>query len=202
MPSSRKASRTWAGVLSSLVLGLTLAVSGCSGDDDPGDANSPSGDSSLQDPSAPPTFKVEPVVKVGTVVGRISKKHRDSAERQISRAVMRWIDRAYLSTDQSTVRHAFAGFSHDMKKRAFRDRAVMSNAGISGITQISPSSLHVTTDMLGVKGLPTGATSRIQLRYRTIGDERHHVTVGGRVSLIHDSRGWHVISYDVHRGVR
>jgi hypothetical protein len=53
-----------------------------------------------------------------------------------------------------------------------------------------------------VKGLPTGATSRIELRYKTIGDQRRHVTVGGRVSLVHDPHGWQVISYDVHRGVR
>lgn len=156
----------------------------------------------MQEPAAPPTFKVAPVVKVGKVVGRISKKHQESAERQISRAVMRWIERGYLSTDQSTVRPAFAGFSRDMRKRAFHDREVMSNAGISGITKIVPSSLHITTDMLGVRGLPTGATSRVELRYKTIGDQRHHVSVGGRVSLVHDPHGWKVISYHVHRGVR
>lgn len=186
-----------------MLLSLALLASGCSGDDEPAGAGSPSGtQSTMQEPAAPPTFKVAPVVRVGQVVGRISKKHQESAEKQISRAVMRWIDRAYLSTDQSTVRHAFGGFSRDMRKRAFRDRAVMSNAGIGGITKIVPSTLHVTTDMLGVKGLPTGATSRIELRYKTIGDQRRHVTVGGRVSLVHDPHGWQVISYDVHRGVR
>ena len=193
-----KASRTWAGVL----LCVALAAAGCSGDDNPGDADSPSASSTLKEPAAPPTFKVAPVVKVGQVVGRISKKHQESAEKQISRAVMRWIDRAYLSVDQSTVRHAFGGFSPEMRKRAFHDRSVMSNAGISGITRIVPSTLHITTDMLGVKGLPTGATSRIELRYKTIGDQRRHVSVGGRVSLVHDPHGWQVISYDVHRGVR
>ena len=193
-----KASRTWAGVL----LSLALLAGGCSGNDDPGDANSPSPSSSLQDPTAAPTFKVEPVLKVGTVVGPVSKKRQESAEHQISRAVMRWIDRAYLSADQSTVRHAFAGFSQAMKKRAFHDREVMSNAGLSGITRIEPSSLRVTTDYLGVKGRPVGATSRILLRYKTVGDERHHLTIGGRVSWIHDPNGWKVISYDVHRGVR
>ena len=194
-----QASRTWAGVLVS----LALLAGGCSGNDDPGDAGSPSGSpSAMQEPAAPPTFKVAPVVKVGQVVGRISARHQESAERQISRAVMRWIDRAYLSTDQSTVRHAFAGFSRDMKQRAFHDRSVMSNAGIGGITRIEPSTLHITTDMLGVKGLPAGATSRIELRYKTIGDQRRHVSVGGRVSLVHDPHGWQVISYHVHRGVR
>ena len=194
-----QSSRTWAGVLVS----LALLAGGCSGNDDPGDAGSPSGSpSAMQEPAAPPTFKVAPVVKVGQVVGRISKKHQESAERQISRAVMRWIDRAYLSTDQSTVRHAFAGFSRDMKQRAFHDRSVMSNAGLGGITRIEPATLHITTDMLGVKGLPVGATSRIELRYKTIGDQRRHVSVGGRVSLVHDPHGWQVISYDVHRGVR
>ncbi len=203
MPSSRKASRTWAGVLLCLVLGLPLAAGGCSGDDDPGGAESPAGGpSSLRDPSAAPTFRVEPVVQVGRVVGPLTKGHRESAQRQISREVMRWIDRAYLSTTQSTVRHAFVGFSSDMRKRAFHDRSVMSNAGIGGITKIAPSSLRITTDLLGVGGRPAGATSRVQLHYKTIGDERHHVTVGGRVSLVHDSRGWQVISYDVHRGVR
>jgi hypothetical protein len=193
-----KASRTWAGVL----LSVALLVGGCSGSDDPGDAESPSGQSSLQPPSAPPTFKVAPVVRLGQVVGQLSKEHRVSAQRQISHAVMRWVEKAYLSTDQSTVRHAFAGFSHDLRRRAFHDRSVMSNAGISGITKISPSALHITTDLLGVKGRPAGATSRITLRYKTIGDQRHHVTVGGRVSLVHDPHGWQVISYDVHRGVR
>jgi hypothetical protein len=186
-----------------VLVSLALLAGGCSGNDDPGDAGSPSGSqSTMQEPAAPPTFKVAPVVKVGQVVGRISRKHQESAQRQISRAVMRWIDKAYLSADQSTVRHAFAGFSPAMRKRAFHDRSVMSNAGIGGITRIEPATLHITTDMLGVKGLPVGATSRIELRYKTIGDQRRHVSVGGRVSLVHDPHGWQVISYDVHRGVR
>lgn len=201
MRRSREASRARAGVLVSASVGLALLVGGCSGDE-PGDSSPSSSQSQLQAPTAAPTFKVAPVVKIGTVVGPVSKQHRESAQRQISRAVMRWIERAYLSTEQSTVRHAFAGFSRDMRRRAFHDRAVMSNAGISGITRIQPSSLHVTTDLLGVKGLPVGATSRVQLHYRTIGDQRHHLTVGGRVSLIHDQNGWKVISYDIHRGVR
>ena len=194
-----KAPRRTTGAVLSLVLGLAL-VAGCSGDDQPD--SSPSAGGSQATPSAPPTFKVAPVLTVGRVVGRLSKKHQEDAERQISHVVMRWVEGAYLSTDPSAVEQAFAGFTTRLRTRALHDREVMSNAGIDGITRISPSVLHVTTDFLGVKGRPAGATSRILLRYRTIGDQRHHVTVGGRVSLVHDPRGWHVISYDVHRGVR
>lgn len=195
-----KASRTTAGALSSLVLSLALLLAGCSGDD-PGNGP-PSGGSTVAEPSAAPTFRVAPVVRVGRVVGRLSKKHQESAEQQVSRAVLRWIDRAYLSTDASTLDQAFGDFSSRLRARALRDRDVMSNDGIGGITRIAPTVLQVTTDFLGVKGRPAGATSRVLLRYRTIGDERHHVTVGGRLSLVHDSHGWQVISYDVHRGVR
>lgn len=182
----------------SLVLGLTV-LAGCSGDDDPDSSPTPS---SHATPSEAPTFRVAPVVEVGRVVGRLSKKHRKDAEQQISRVVMRWVENAYLSTDPGTASDAFGGFTPRLRTRALHDRDVMSNAGIDGITRITPSVLHVTTDFLGVRGRPAGATSRILLRYKTIGDQRHHVTVGGRVSLVHDPRGWHVISYDVHRGVR
>jgi hypothetical protein len=202
MPRSEKASRTWAGALLPVLLSLVLLTSGCSGDE-PGESSSPTGGGSdLRDPSAAPTFRVAPIVSVGQVVGRVSKKHLDSAERQVSRAVMGWIEQAYLSDQDSDVRRAFAGFSPKMRKAAFRDRAVLSNAGLGGIERISPSALRITTDFLGHKGLPVGATSRVLLRYKTIGEQRHRLTVGGRVSLVHDSHGWRVISYDVHRGVR
>lgn len=182
-----------------LVVGLL--ASGCSGGDEP--SSNPSSSSSLGAPDDAPTIKIDPVVKLGTVVGRLKKKDKQRLEQKISGIAVRWLHAAYL--DGSYPRNAFKdswpGFTAGARRLAHRDKALMSNAHIGPrIDSVSPSQLAVTVDLLAVHRRPVGSTAHVVLRFDTEGKAQHRVYIGGRLRLTPTAHGWRVFAYTINRG--
>ena len=187
-----------------LVIGLLAA--GCSGDDEPSSTPS-SSQTSLQDPDDAPTLSINPVVKLGKVVGRLTRSDRKRLEGVVSDVAVHWLEAAYLGGDypRKDFRDSWPGFTASAKKLARHDKALMSNARIgSRVDQVNPSSLAVTVDLLGVKKRPVGATAHVQLRFDTEGTgsnpAKHKVYIGGRLRLTPTPHGWKVFAYTINRG--
>ena len=183
-----------------LVTGLLTA--GCSGDDQPA-ANPSSSQSQLQNPDDAPTLSINPVVKLGKVVGKLSRSDRKRLKGVVSDVAVHWLEAAYLGGDypRKDFRDSWPGVTAEAKKLARHDKALMSNAHIgSKVDQVNPSSLAVTVDLLGVKKRPVGATAHVQLRFDTEGQAQHKVYIGGRLRLTPTPHGWKVFAYTINRG--
>jgi hypothetical protein len=182
-----------------LVVGLL--ASGCSGGDEP--SSKPSSSSSLGAPDDAPTIKIDPLVKLGKVVGRLKKKDKQRLEQTISGVAVRWLHAAYL--DGSYPRTAFddswPGFTAGARRLAEHDKALMSNARLGPrIDAVNPSKLAVTVDLLAIHRRAVGSTAHVVLRFDTEGTVHHKVYVGGRLRLTPTTNGWRVFAYQINRG--
>jgi hypothetical protein len=188
--------------LPSALLVLGLLASGCSGEDQP--SSSPSSSTSSQGaPADAPTIKIDPVVKLGKVVGHLKKKDKQRLEQTISGVAVRWLHAAYL--DGSYPRRAFndswPGFTAGARRQAHHDKALMSNAHIGPqIDAVNPSKLGVTVDLLAIHRRAVGSTAHVVLRFDTEGKVAHKVYIGGRLRLTPTANGWRVFAYTINRG--
>ena len=188
--------------VAAVLLALGLLATGCSGDDKPSSAPSPSS-SSLQNPSDAPTIGIDPVVTLGKVVGKLKKSDEKRLQSVISAVAVKWLDAAYLGGDypRSDFSNAWPGFTQEARALAHHDKALMSNAHIGPhVDQVNPSELSVTVDLLGVHRRPVGATAHVQLRFDTEGQTQHKVYVGGRLRLSPTPHGWKVFAFTINRG--
>lgn len=182
-----------------LVVGLL--ASGCSGGDEP--SSDPSSSSTLGSPDDAPTIKIDPVVKLGKVVGRLKKKDKQRLEQTISGVAVRWLHAAYLdgSYPRNGFDDAWPGFTAGARRLAERDKDLMSNAGIGPrIDAVNPSKLAVTVDLLAIHRHAVGSTAHVVLRFDTEGKAQHKVYIGGRLRLTPTENGWRVFAYQINRG--
>ena len=187
-------------VVTSALLLVGLLASGCSGGEP---SSNPSSSSSLGAPDDAPTIKIDPVVKLGKVVGRLGKKDKQRLEQTISGVAVRWLHAAYL--DGSYPRNAFddswPGFTAGARRLAERDKALMSNAHLGPrIDAVNPSKLAVTVDLLAIHRRAVGSTAHVVLRFDTEGKAQHKVYIGGRLRLTPTTNGWRVFAYTINRG--
>jgi hypothetical protein len=190
------------GVLA-LLLAASLALGGCSGDDDP---ESPAGSTA---PTAPSTHGVEQVATTATiheVTGRLDPKRRPMLKKKVAQVVDRWLDAAYVdgAYPRGSFADAFPGFTRGAAADARHDRALMSNAAIGKrIDGVRAHNRRLRIDVLAVKRRAVGVTARFVLDFETTGQVARSERVKGLLYMTwHQERGWQVFGYDVTRGVR
>lgn len=182
---------------------VALLATACSGDDEPSPTSDPT--SSLADPSAAPTLAVEPVIKPGDVVGRLSGKDRSRVVDAVSGVAVRYLEAAYLTGDypRTGFGDAFAGFTPGAAQVARADRALLTNQGVGArVEEVTPASLRVTVDVLAADGGARAATAHVALVFRTEGGYAKRVQVQGRLRMTKQDGRWAVFGYEMSKGAR
>lgn len=190
----RRGSRT---LVAALVVGLVVALTGCSGDDkdEPGDGGAGSGS------SAEPGIDTR--VEVGEVAGKLPKKAARTVAADVSAVVDRWLDGAYVAGDypRSDFGDAFRGFSKGAAALAARQPGLMSNKAIGDdVDGVTATRRVVRVDLLAPRGKPAGATAHINLVIEITGDVERTDQVRGRLVLTKGKGGWQVFGFDIERG--
>ncbi|NPC96144.1 hypothetical protein [Nocardioides sp. zg-DK7169] len=177
---------------------LVLGASACTGDDD----DAPSGEEASPEASAAP---LATRVSVGQVAGELSPQRRAQAKQAVADVVDGWIDAAYVGGEWpregfAAYTDALRDFTPDARRRAARDRGLLTNVAIGDrVESVRASRRVLQIDVLGAGGKPVGATARIGLRFRTDGEVRRVDVVSGRLMLTPTKKGWKVFGYDVSR---
>lgn len=184
-----------------------LSLTACGGDDEPAPTSEPTSGTTptLGEPSAAPTLEVEPVVKPGSIVGRLSKKDRGRVVDAVSGVAVRYLRAAYLSGDypRTSFGDAFAGFAPGAARAARADRTLLTNVGVGKrVEEVAPAMLGVTVDLLAVDGGARAATAHVKLVFRTTGGYDKRVQVQGRLRLTKLDGRWKVFAYEMSKGAR
>lgn len=184
-----------------------LSLTACGGDDEPAPTSEPTSGTTptLGEPSAAPTLEVEPVVKPGSIVGRLSKKDRGRVVDAVSGVAVRYLRAAYLSGDypRTSFGDAFAVFAPGAARAARADRTLLTNVGVGKrVEEVAPAMLGVTVDLLAVDGGARAATAHVKLVFRTTGGYDKRVQVQGRLRLTKLDGRWKVFAYEMSKGAR
>ena len=184
-----------------------LSLTACGGDDEPAPTSEPTSGTTptLGEPSAAPTLEVEPVVKPGSIVGRLSKKDRGRVVEAVSGVAVRYLEAAYLSGDypRTSFGDAFAVFAPGAARAARADRTLLTNVGVGKrVEEVAPAMLGVTVDLLAVDGGARAATAHVKLVFRTAGGYDKRVQVQGRLRLTKLDGRWKVFAYEMSKGAR
>ena len=180
-----------------------LTATGCSGGDETPPAATPS--ASLGEPSAAPTLEVEPVVRAGTVVGRLPRKVRARIVDAVSGVAVRYLEAAYLAGryPRAGFGDAFAVFAPGTARVARADRSLLTNVAVGKrIEEVTPAQLGVTVDLLAVQERAQAATAHVKLVFRTSGRYERRVQVQGRLRLTKQDGHWKVFAYEMSKGAR
>jgi hypothetical protein len=185
------------GALATLAaLALVAALGACSDEgSDSEDAARPAGTEEAA-PGIPTT------ATIGKVSGRLERKSRARLRRQVTHAVDRWIDAAYVTGDypRSDFGDAFQVFSKDAAALARRDKRLMSNAALGDrIDTVTATARKLWIDVLATQGRAVGVTGRFVLVLDLDGEVHRTDRIAGRLFLS-QQRGWQVFGYDVKRG--
>lgn len=190
--------RRYAAVLAALAV---LAVTGCSGEDEPSPTSEPT--ESMQEPSEAPTIGIEPVTESGEIVGRLPRKDRKRVEGTVSRSAVRFLDAAYLAGEypRSNFNGALAGFTSGAVAVARRDANLLTNRRLGQrIDSVTATGLRVTVDLLAVNKRAVAATARVRLGFRTTGRVEKRVRVQGELRLTKHEGTWKIFAYDLSKG--
>ncbi|GAA1478767.1 hypothetical protein GCM10009623_32130 [Nocardioides aestuarii] len=187
----------------SLAALVALSLGACSGEEE---SPEPDAGPSLSDPSAAPTLEVEPVVRAGEVVGRLTKGDRTRIVEAVSGVAVRYLDAAFLAGDyprQGGFQSALAAFAPGTAKVARGDLGLLTNAGIAPrVDEVTPAQLGVTVDVLAVREHASAATAHVKLVFKTAGDVAQRVQVQGRLMMTKADGRWQVFAYHLSKGAR
>jgi hypothetical protein len=173
-----------------------LAITGCSGDDEPGEADP----SPTPTPSGPPP--VETKATIGAVSGKFPDAERERLKAKVKTVVDDWLDAAYLAGDYSRAdfADAFPHFSARAAREAGRDARLMSNQKLGGrVESVAATKRQLRIDVLAVNKKAVGVTARFELTMDLAGVNRSE-RVSGRLFLSRREGSWQVFGYDVKRG--
>jgi hypothetical protein len=174
---------------------LVAALSACSdGGSDPEEGDPATG----SEQEAP---GIRTTATIGKVSGRFPRADRAGLRRQVTEAVDRWIDGAYVAGDypRRDFSDAFKVFSKDAAALAKRDR-LMSNASVGDrVESVTAVSRKLVIDVLAAKGRAVGVTGRFVLVLDLDGELQRTDRITGRLFLSHQ-HGWQVFGYEVKRG--
>ncbi|WP_166140537.1 hypothetical protein [Nocardioides ochotonae] len=196
--TSRPATRVRRLAAAAVSAALVLGLGACSGDDDEPDER----DSS---PSAAGDAPVPTRVSIGRVAGELDARRRAEVKASVAEVVDGWIDAAYVGGewprgDFADYSDALRDFTPDTKRRAARDRRLLTNVAIGDrVESVQATRRVLQIDVLAPGGRPVGATARVLVRFRTDGDVRRVDLVRGRLMLTPTKKGWKVFGYDVSR---
>ena len=177
---------------------LVLGLAACSGDEEK-DPDAPG--SSASEGAAPITTKVS----IGRVAGDLDQRRRAQVKQSVAEVVDGWIDAAYVGGewprgDFADYSDALRDFTPDAKRRAAKDRALLTNVAIGDrVESVRATRRVLQVDVLAPGGRPVGATARVLVRFRTDGDLSRVDLVRGRLLLTATKKGWKVFGYDVSR---
>ena len=190
--------RRYAAVLAALAV---LAVTGCSGEDEPSPTSEPT--ESMQEPSDAPTIGIEPVTESGEIVGRLPRKDRKRVEGTVSRSAVRFLEAAYLAGEypRSNFNGALPGFTSGAVAVARRDANLLTNRKIGQrIDSVTATGLRVKVDLLAVNRRAVAATAHVRLGFRTTGRFEKRVRVQGELRLTKREGTWKIFAYDLSKG--
>jgi hypothetical protein len=180
-----------------------LSLAACSGDEEPAPTSEPT--ASFGEPSAAPTLEVEPVVKPGSIVGRLARKDRRRVVEAVSGVAVRYLRAAYLTGDypRTSFGDAFAVFTPGAARAARADRTLLTNVGVGKrVEEVTAARLGVTVDVLAVDGGARAATAHVKLVFRTTGGYDKRVQVQGRLRMTKQDGRWTVFAYEMSKGAR
>ena len=190
---------------------VVTALSGCTGDDDPGPAEGgePPAESvtqTLARDAAPQKVTVRHVF--GTWPRRGAARHSAQLARAAGRAVTGWMDRAYVTVDYPTagpksVAGAFATFTPGAGKDARRDRLTADLERGAKLVDVVPTRRTVQLVAYAPRGRAVGATAVVQLVLLGLRADgaRIETAVTGELYLSRPGARWQVFGYDLQRSV-
>ena len=186
-----------------LLLGLMLAVVGCTGDDEP--AAKPSKRPTTPSPSATVPASVPMKVVVTRVHGRLPVKSRPALEANVRKTLSAYLDAAFLKGDypRSDFTDSFGAFTRGAGRDARRDQGLLTNKNF-GPTTTSVRAVRRTAylSVLAPYKVAAGITARVDLVFVVDRGDRpaQNVRMGGRLLLTRASGGgWSIFGYDLHR---
>lgn len=185
-------------LVATAVLGLVLALAGCSGEDD----EDPGGDGKSS-ASGETTPGIETRVEIGEVAGTLGKGPAREVAADVAHVVDRWLDAAYVGGDYPRTKFgdAFPGFTKDAATLAGRQPGLMSNEAVGGdVDSVNATRRIVRVDLLAPKGKPAGATAHVNLVIKLTGKVERTDQIRGRVVLTRAKSGWQVFGFDIERG--
>ncbi len=183
------------------ILGLALALAGCSGGDDEEperDAEAPASSS-----SAPADPGIRTRVEVGEVAGKLGKRPARQVAADVAGVVDRWLDAAYVGGEypRSKFGDAYPGFTKGAAALAGRQPALTSNRTIGGrADSVTATRRVVRVDVLAPRGKVAAATAHVNLVIKITGKVKRTDQVRGRLVLTKANGRWRVFGFDIERG--
>lgn len=177
---------------------VILALTGCSGEPDEPDAQTPSSEPTASGPPALPTHTT-----VGVVSGKLAKADQRRVKTKVAAVVDDWFDAAYVGGDwpRTDFGDAFPHFSKGAAKEAKRDAQLMSNQRLGErLESVEATKRRLRVDVLAVKRRPVGVTARFVLGMDLAGEVNRSERVSGSLFLTYRDGAWQVFGYDVKRG--
>lgn len=185
---------------SALATVAALAVlTGCSGDDEPGDEPGDGGSAAGGQGSVE---AVRTVVVPGKRVGLLAPKRHEEVAERVAAVVDGWWDAAFVDADYPRTRYqgSFPGFTRTAAAQAWQQRDLTTSARLGErIEDLVPLRRRVAVDVLATRQVPRAATARVRMDYRTRGEVERRIRVQGRLLLTYD-RGWRVFGFDLTQG--
>ncbi len=177
---------------------LTMAVSGCTGDEDGSSDQPPGGQQGA--PAAPAAVVTD--VRFGSIHGQLPRARRPAVRDRVQQVFDQWVEAAYLGEEwpRTDFAGAFAGFTDHARARARRDAALLSNQAVGArVDGVEPLGRLLRVDVVAARGRAAGATARFRLRFRTSGEAAGTTVVRGRLFLTPAEGTWQIFGYDVSR---
>ena len=183
MPVSERALRRVPVGLAALA--LLACVAGCTGDDEPTDA----------DPTATPTTDtaVPLKVRVDRVKGDLTPVSRKRVVRGIEESLQRYLDGALLGSYPRS-EFALARFTEGAERGARGDLDLLTGRVFRGAESVTPRQLKAMLSVLAPDGRPAGATAKVRFSLDVDGIP---VVVAGRLLLTPQKGTWRIFGYDV-----
>ena len=176
-----------------------LALTGCSGDDEPeADPSSPT----TAAPSAPPPLETH--TTMGVISGKLDDQARARIKEKVAAIVDDWIDAAYVGGEwpRTDFGDAYPHFTVGAARDAAKDAKLMSNERLGDrLEAVEATKRRLRIDVLAVKRRVVGVTARFVLTMNLAGEVNRSERVAGRLFLTYQDGGWQVFGYDVQRGM-
>jgi hypothetical protein len=203
----RDPSKVLGTALASVLSLLALVLSGCTGENEGGQASAPPAPDATQTGSAP-ALRAEPAsydVAYGRVAGHVPRPRREATLRTLSRPVRTWMGHGFVDGPwpRDGFQAAFAPFAAGIRSTAMRDADLLTlQRSGSSLAEVIPVRRMVKVSVTTHRARVVGATARVDLRLLTVDRSEHEERVGVRGDLYLtpvEGRGWSIYGYDLEQ---